>query len=269
MKPSLLTSEEAAAFLGVGMSTIKRWADEGSLTCERTGGGHRRFRREDLERFRQQRRVGPGPGAGPGARASRTEELIGAPDAQAVMGWLHTERSHLGTWWRVAEAVGQAVEEVGARWQGGALTLVEEHLLSERLARGLAWCAESIPVNPSGRRLLLATAEGDEHTLGLSLVELVAREAAWVGQWAGRRTPTADLVDTMGRHAVDAVAVSASAASQDAEALSRQAHALGAAARETGVAVILGGAGPWPGTVPGAHRVTTLGALYDRLVRAA
>lgn len=45
----LLSTRAAAALLGVGTTTIKRWADEDVLVCVKTAGGHRRFRRSDLE----------------------------------------------------------------------------------------------------------------------------------------------------------------------------------------------------------------------------
>ncbi len=53
MADQYLTTRAAAAFLGVGTTSVKRWADEGVLECERTRGGHRRFRRAELERFKR------------------------------------------------------------------------------------------------------------------------------------------------------------------------------------------------------------------------
>lgn len=45
-----LTMAEAAKLLGVHRDSLKRWADAGKVPCWRTPkGGHRRFRRSDLE----------------------------------------------------------------------------------------------------------------------------------------------------------------------------------------------------------------------------
>jgi excisionase family DNA binding protein len=45
-----LTLREAAAYLKVGVSTLYRWMDEGTLRYyELESGGGRRFRREDLD----------------------------------------------------------------------------------------------------------------------------------------------------------------------------------------------------------------------------
>lgn len=56
MKTELQTfnSEEAAKILGVNVSTIKRWTDEGKLECIKTAGGHRKFLMEHFARFVEQ-----------------------------------------------------------------------------------------------------------------------------------------------------------------------------------------------------------------------
>ena len=46
-----LTLGQAAKYLGVAQSTIRKWSDSGRLAAFYTPGGHRRFRRGDLDRF--------------------------------------------------------------------------------------------------------------------------------------------------------------------------------------------------------------------------
>jgi excisionase family DNA binding protein len=46
-----LELSEAADYLGVHTSTLRRWADDSNLACFRTPGGHRRFRTVDLDAF--------------------------------------------------------------------------------------------------------------------------------------------------------------------------------------------------------------------------
>ena len=50
-----LTLTEASKLLGVHFTTLRRWADAGSVPCFRTPGGHRRFREADLSRWMEQR----------------------------------------------------------------------------------------------------------------------------------------------------------------------------------------------------------------------
>jgi excisionase family DNA binding protein len=48
---------EAAGIIGVHPATIRNWADRGELAFRRTPGGHRRFRRADLQQWLAQHRV--------------------------------------------------------------------------------------------------------------------------------------------------------------------------------------------------------------------
>ena len=56
--PEWLTLGQAARFLGVAQSTIRKWSDQGRVPAFYTPGGHRRYRRGDLEAFLD--RSGPG-----------------------------------------------------------------------------------------------------------------------------------------------------------------------------------------------------------------
>lgn len=49
--PFGMTTAQAAAWLGVSMGTVRRWADLGKLPHRRTPAGQRRFSRRDLEAF--------------------------------------------------------------------------------------------------------------------------------------------------------------------------------------------------------------------------
>jgi excisionase family DNA binding protein len=59
-----MTLGQAAKYLGVAQSTIRKWSDIGRVPAFYTPGGHRRFRRSDLDAFLA--RSGPGkPARGP------------------------------------------------------------------------------------------------------------------------------------------------------------------------------------------------------------
>ena len=50
-QPEWVSLREAATILGVHPATVRNWADRGDLSSRRTPGGHRRFRRADLEQW--------------------------------------------------------------------------------------------------------------------------------------------------------------------------------------------------------------------------
>jgi len=59
-----LSLREAAAMLGMHPATVRLWADRNELPSRRTSGGHRRFRRSDIEtRLRQDAEPKPNPAA--------------------------------------------------------------------------------------------------------------------------------------------------------------------------------------------------------------
>ena len=52
MPNRLLTISETAELLGAGVSTLRHWDKTGQLVAIRTPGGHRRYRLNDIERFK-------------------------------------------------------------------------------------------------------------------------------------------------------------------------------------------------------------------------
>jgi excisionase family DNA binding protein len=50
---------EAAKILGVHPATVRSWADRGLLPSQRTPGGHRRFRRADLNQWMESQNTAP------------------------------------------------------------------------------------------------------------------------------------------------------------------------------------------------------------------
>jgi excisionase family DNA binding protein len=96
-----LTLGQAAAFLGAAQSTVRKWADGGRVPAFYTPGGHRRFRRSDLEAFLA------GPRGGPPGRPAAASVLVVDDDA----GLREFVRANL-------EAEGYSVREAGSASEG-------------------------------------------------------------------------------------------------------------------------------------------------------
>ncbi len=97
-----LTLGQAAAFLGAAQSTVRKWADRKLLPAFYTPGGHRRFRRADLEAFL----VG-GPTAAQSGQTTAARVLVVDDDA----GLRDFNRTNL-------EADGYSVREAGSADEG-------------------------------------------------------------------------------------------------------------------------------------------------------
>lgn len=62
-QPEWLTLGQAAKYLGVAQSTMRKWSDVGKVSAFYTPGGHRRYRRSDLDQFLDRSGPGPSPGS--------------------------------------------------------------------------------------------------------------------------------------------------------------------------------------------------------------
>ena len=250
---ALLTSTAAAEALGVAVSTLKRWADDGTIAHVRTAGGHRRFRRDVIE------------AAGLTSTEDEVNEwidfLLSDSDAYAVVGKLRTLRGRSGSWREASSFLARVTVEIGRRWRAGDFPIHQEHQATEKLTRAIAQCSDSIPTSPSAPVCVLAVPEREEHSLGLALLEPCLRELGWRTRWLGRKTPASEVVAVVEKGGVHAVALSASANCRDAFYLNGVAQSVGQACQRAQIPLWLGGAGAWPSSSALFRRLTTLDEL--------
>lgn len=251
--------------LGVGTTSIKRWADSGVLPCVRTPGGHRRFPRDKVIAMLGDLAETETVSA---ERIDRWVALLVRGTGENDVGReLEREHEMTDSWWRVCEQLAAVLEEIGRRWERDEISVLQEHLASERLARGLKRQAEALETPVGAPVALLVAAEGDEHTLGLALVELVLRDAGWMCRWSGRGTPRESLDKFLDSDDIHLLAVSASASSTDEVALAEQAAWYGRLCKGRDVHLLLGGSGAWPEHPAYGQRITSLGDL-DKAARS-
>ena len=75
-EPDWLTLGQAAKYLGVAQSTIRKWSDLGRVPAFYTPGGHRRYRRSDLDSFLDR--------SGPGAKGRTGPVVLVVDDDEGV-----------------------------------------------------------------------------------------------------------------------------------------------------------------------------------------
>ncbi|MEB2286663.1 MAG: helix-turn-helix domain-containing protein [Anaerolineae bacterium] len=80
---------EAAQIIGVHPATIRNWAEQGELSYRRTPGGHRRFRRIDLEQWLASHRITQPAEAQVLVQSAlgRARMAMGDREALARLGW--------------------------------------------------------------------------------------------------------------------------------------------------------------------------------------
>ena len=102
-EPDWLTLGQAAKYLGVAQSTIRKWSDHGRLPAFYTPGGHRRYRRSDLEVFLER--------SGPGGRTQEGPLVLIVDDDPGLRAFVRTR----------LELEGYAVREAGSADEGLAV----------------------------------------------------------------------------------------------------------------------------------------------------
>jgi excisionase family DNA binding protein len=110
--PEWLTLGEAAKYLGVAQSTMRKWSDLGRVPAFYTPGGHRRYRRSDLDKFLD--RSGPAAGGGSAYTPSAGPLVLIIDDDQRVREYVRVN----------LEAEGYSVREAGSAEEG--LTVLGE-----------------------------------------------------------------------------------------------------------------------------------------------
>ncbi len=269
--PEVWTSKEAARFLRVSISTVKRWADEGLLPFVTTAGGHRRFDSAALRRYQaanQLEEVLPGsPGTCQEERNSPWLEFLReAPTPHQVAGRLFEARAKRGAWAPACDALAHGLRDLGELWTQGTLSVEEEHRISERVVRGLGLCVATFPQG-HGPEMVLASAQGDEHVLGLHLTELCARSAGVSIDFLGRNTPTDVLIQRLRRDPPRWLGISSVAGVLPKKVLRTQGNQLSRICSEVGTELLLGGSAAWPTDLSSATRVSSLVDLVAHLQR--
>jgi excisionase family DNA binding protein len=194
----LWTSAEAARALGVGVSSIKRWTDDGELVAVRTPGQHRRYTADALHRFAQAHGLPANllppqaeerPRKSRGGRLPSLLEALRRGDEASVRRLVTPATNDLAA--RAAfldTVIGDTLREIGQRWERGTWTVDEEHRASYLISEAVDRLRP--PAVPAARPMaLLACPPGELHDLPLRLVRLLLEWAGWRTEYAGADVP--------------------------------------------------------------------------------
>jgi methanogenic corrinoid protein MtbC1 len=88
-----------------------------------------------------------------------------------------------------------ALYNIGLGWQQNRISVAQEHLATAgaRTALAQGFILQD-PQPPTGKRILLACLEGNQHALGLRMASDAFELAGWDAQFLGANTPTASVL---------------------------------------------------------------------------
>ena len=194
----LWTSSDAARAFRVGVSSIKRWTDEGELESVRTPGGHRRYTPVSLHTFASIRGLQtdllpplPQVAAKLPLPADVTlYQALAQGDPGAVRALINPPDDSLAKRASFLDrVVGDALREIGYRWERGDLGVDQEHRASNMVMDAIDRLRPRI--DPAGRLVLLACPPDEMHELPLRLVRLVFEWNGWRTEFFGAALPWA------------------------------------------------------------------------------
>ncbi len=248
--------------LGVSEASVKRWADSGLLPMEKTAGGHRRFRPEDVAAVRRSRpgaseeplpkRTAPAArdsqALGAGREAALAEETFQAlvegrdEELSTLLVNLHLQGQTIGL---IADRlVSAAMRRVGDLWHAGELSVAQEHVATRTAVVALQALGASLQTDDDEERMraLCCSVEDDFHELPLRLAALTLEASGLAVFNLGPSTPFSALAEAVRRFRPELVCVSSTVLLR----LDRAAYEYAGfvrAARRAGASVVLGGAG--------------------------
>lgn len=204
----LVSPKQVARAIGVSESSLKRWCDRGLIEFTRTAGGHRKLHTRSVIEFLKSSGhelvdpeiLGLPSTSGHGERTLNAaknrlvQSLITGDETacrQIIIDlYLAKNRiSQIGD-----EVIGAAFRQVGDLWDCGDVEVYQERLSCEICIRILHELRAMLPaVKQDAPVAIGGTLDGDQYTLGTTLVELVLRDNGWNATSLGNSLPFSTL----------------------------------------------------------------------------
>ena len=138
----------------------------------------------------------------------RLIELLRAGNAPDLKEWLTRQVQSLGLRAFIHQVMVPANRIVGEAWNGGDLAVYEEHLYTEMVTGLVRHSLADIPAGPGEPRVMLTTLPGEQHSLGLLMVEALLRLGGAEVIPFGIEMPFRDIIDAAEAHQVDVIGLS-------------------------------------------------------------
>jgi excisionase family DNA binding protein len=199
-----LSTVQVAKAVGVSVTTIKRWVDDGVLPAHKTAGGHRKLVLADVLRLTRESglpasdlgQLVPAPPRGapaiPAAFRDQLNAAVEAIDDTRIRAVIRSAyRSGIAVEILADQIVSPVMAHVGRQWQHDAIDVGTEHLVTGAVVAGLFELQGTIAANASAERpvALGGAPEGDHYILPTLLAKLTLLDAGWDAINLGPNTP--------------------------------------------------------------------------------
>jgi excisionase family DNA binding protein len=199
------STAQVAKALGVSVTTVKRWVDDGVLPAHRTAGGHRKLLVTDVIRLARELKLPHTDLAGlvPAAPKSAIDldvlarqfmKATEAGDTDLLRGLIRAgHRNGVPIETLADRVIAPALRYVGDGWEAGTIPVLEEHRISQACTAAI-YDLNNEPGNDLGRPLALGgTPEHDHHGLPSMLAKLTLIGCGWNAVNLGTHTPMSEF----------------------------------------------------------------------------
>ena len=220
MRTARLTTRHVARLLSVSEATVKRWADDGVLTSEKTVGGHRRFGIESIAQLRREKNLQGD--AAPVAKIGKKKAkplpsaddflrlILAGDELEAGAALVDAYLAHHSLDSIFETTVTQAMHQVGDLWQKGSVTVADEHMATRVVLTAIQKLrGVMMPHEPNGLNAICCASEGELHELAVHLVTLILESKGWNVINLGANTPLYSLQEMVSRQRPQLICISA------------------------------------------------------------
>lgn len=215
MNKTILSTADVARLFNVTETTVKRWANDGTLKCMKTPGGHRKFEMKHVVDFSQSLNFEPS-----GALRLTEEDTLAqkiqiailsrdfpslkeafkskalSPDMRDLFIFFSYLYQHRIELWEIYDMIiAPAMREIGEGWLRGEVAIEQEHRASYETIDALAKLQTQIHIKPSRGQSVLCACPGEEqHELGLRCASYLFESEGWKTYYVGARTPHESII---------------------------------------------------------------------------
>jgi methanogenic corrinoid protein MtbC1 len=214
VQKTILSTADVARLFNVTETTVKRWADDRMLKCQRTPGGHRKFEMRHVIDFINEHHYEPtgtltldaddmGTRIQAAVLAKDFGDLtkvfvdkvlsVGTPDVFSYLSYLY--QHNIALWEMYDLIVAPGMRDIGSRWEKGSIGINHEHRASYETLDALAKLQSQASMKPrNGKSVVCASIGGDMHEIGLRCTSYIFESEGWSVHYLGAMIPHTSII---------------------------------------------------------------------------